>query len=211
MKRSGLGILMLFFNCILLIACAPSQQTVQPQDTTLIDPDIAIMSGMENNPTSSSPVDAKTMSLEELSNCATKIKNLKSNITQYELAKDQFAKKKAELLKMKRKLDSQRLSVNAKDVKQVTEFNKLLKQQTHAINQFNAGIDAFNHKVSEQNELSDDFNIFCAERSYRKSDLAKLPADLSFAIETKAEQPEKPNIKDGLFTGDASTMGTNPD
>ncbi|NOT85171.1 MAG: hypothetical protein HOP02_10440 [Methylococcaceae bacterium] len=189
--------------CLLLSACMSSQQNIQPLNTTTIDSDIVVMSGMENNQAPGAPVGIKPMTIEELSGCATKVGNLKKDLAQYETTKAQFAKRKADLDQSKRKLISDRVTVNTHNKKQVVDFNSRQKQEGILIGQFNKDITVFNRNVSEQNLRNNEFNVSCAERSYRKSDLVKLPADLRLAIESKSKQSAAPLIEEDTSVGEA--------
>lgn len=192
------------FSLIILSAC----QTTPKTTVELSDPDIVFMSGFGGTGISNGLLGVKPMTFEELKSCGTKVNQLnkESNRLKVEFNKNQQIKKELDL--ETKAIDNDRLKINVTSFIEVAEFNKRLERTRELISQLDVKIEKYNLDIEANNLLSNQFNLGCASRSYRQSDMKRLPSELLEPILTVSKVSNVPISEDVVESPNVSSDGS---
>jgi hypothetical protein len=183
-RKSVFRIMMMVYTALFLVAC----QSPRPQSYTLIDEikeaDLIKMKEVGTSNTSDNLSGGNALTVDELTDCATKVVKFQQEIDLFKKADQTLAVKKRAVDNQAQQLETMRAKVNTKSRKQVDDFNKRLEQYKTSTAQFNSEVTQLKLKESELNAQNTAFNSACASHSYRQSDLIRLDPKLQKAVES---------------------------
>lgn len=191
MKKSIFLMLLVDLSLILLSACQTPQK-LQSQSTEENDSDIIVMQGFGGDRQPSSLLGVKPMTFEEMASCAKNIDYLHKKSLSLKVKNAKIDNKKSDFKKKSAALDNERSSVDVKSSKKVADFNKRLEELGAAISKLDKEVDAYNEDVASMSLETNQYNLSCANRSYRQSDIAKLPSELRDAITLNSQESDIP-------------------
>lgn len=134
----------------------------------------------------------KAMSVEQITNCAKRVKGLQEDTARLTTQDARMKGQKASIEAAQKAIEADRSRVNIKNAKQVEAFNRRVEQNLEAIRRLNADVADVNTWVSAHGILINDYKVSCVQRPYRKSDLALLPSDLRAAMESVSASTDIP-------------------
>ena len=164
---------------VLLPACASV-------GTPAVDPDIVYMPGA-GGAAGARNLSLPPMTFDELLNCAYKVRDLNQQDSDLDAANKRNDSSRLLLQQQGDGLDGERSRVNTRDGKAVDDYNRRLDAYQAAVKTFNAELDKYNAAIDARNLVRNTFNAQCANRPYRRSDYAKIPASLRAVIDANSK------------------------
>lgn len=138
----------------------------------------------------------KAMSIDEITNCARRVKGLQEDSARLTATDARMKQQKASIEAAQKAIEADRPRVNIKNAKQVAAFNQRVEKNLEAIRRLNADVADVNTWVSARGILINDYKVSCVQRPYRKSDLALLPSDLRAAMESVSASTDIPILEE---------------
>lgn len=134
----------------------------------------------------------KAMTIDEITNCARRVKGLREDLTRLTAMDTRMKEQKTSIETAGKAIEAGRPRVNIKSAKQVATFNQRVEQHLESIRRFNADVADVNTWVSARGVLINDYKVFCWHRVYRASDRDLLPPDLRTALESVGAASDLP-------------------
>lgn len=147
------------------------------------DSDLVRMPGLGSNQSASGRMGVKPMTFEELEACARSIKTLNDTSGALDGLAFAIERRKQAIIREGSSIDVDRPNVKPTNQLQAEAFNQRIAQHNATIRAINSGIAEYRTRMETHRTLNSRFNTACANRHYRRSDFARLPAALKSATE----------------------------
>ena len=161
------------------------------------DSDLVRMPGLGNNQSATGRMGVKPMTFEELEACARSIKTLNDTSSSLDGLAFAIERRKQALTREGQSIDIDRPRVRPTNQQEVAAFNQRVVQHNENIRATNSGIADYRTRMETHRTLNARFNTGCANRHYRQSDFARLPAALQSATEVVSRTSDIPLLDEG--------------
>lgn len=151
-----------------------------------VDPDIVYMPGV-GGAAGAANLNLPPMTFDELLNCAYKVRDLNEQDARIDAEAARTTQVRGQLEQRGNGLDAERATVNTRDGKAVDNYNSRLEAHRKAVDAFNLDVQKHNATIDARNQLRNTFNAGCANRPYRRSDYARIPAALRAIIDANSK------------------------
>lgn len=151
------------------------------------DSDLVMMPALAGGSKAKSSYQLKTMSLEELSNCAQNLFEIKKSNASLNVQNTELEKRKIALAETEKYLIERRLKIDTHNAKLVKEFNQEGNKYMESIKQLQFDISGYNNQVNKSNLNSNTYNTNCINRTYKVSDLQQLAPNLIEVMQNNSE------------------------
>lgn len=186
---------------LLLMACAappaptpmrPPSASVPAVTSATPDSDLVRMPGLGGNQSAAGRIGVKPMTFDELEACARSIKTLNDTSSSLDGLAFTIERRKQAIAREGANIDIDRPKIKPANRLEVDAFNQRVAQHNENIRTTNTGIAEYRTRMETHRTSNARFNTGCANRHYRQSDFARLPAALKSATEVVSRTSDIP-------------------
>lgn len=178
----------LLFMALTGLLCACATQQPESNQKQVESPDIAVLQGSRPANTAAAPAQEKPMLLDELIDCAIRTQEFQVTTSQHNAQNAVLKRMKSNIDATEIALEKDRKKVNVRKSADIKAYNRRVDQLRADVNQFNEEIAGFNREATLLDERKKALNLKCGGRSFKRSDLEKMPPDLRASIEAHTKR-----------------------